>query len=78
MDWQKRILETEKEGETGFWVKENHCRVDKPLDDDEFLFKQKLGSCNCLFLNLFYKSFPFKINCDHEQLFGNNVEERCR
>jgi hypothetical protein len=30
MDWRKRILETETDGETWFWVKENHCRVDEP------------------------------------------------
>jgi hypothetical protein len=35
MDWQKRILGAETDGETQFWVKENHCRVDKPLDDDD-------------------------------------------
>lgn len=37
----KRILETETDGETSFWVKENYCRVDKPLDngddDDEYI-----------------------------------------
>jgi hypothetical protein len=30
MDREKRILETEKDGEIWFCVKENHCRVDKP------------------------------------------------
>jgi hypothetical protein len=42
MDWQKRILETEKDGEISFRVKENHCRVDKPLDDDDiYIFCSK-------------------------------------
>jgi hypothetical protein len=35
MDWQKKIPETETRGETEFWVKENHCRVEKSLDDDD-------------------------------------------
>jgi hypothetical protein len=30
MDWQKRILETETDGEAKFWVKENNLRVDEP------------------------------------------------
>jgi hypothetical protein len=32
---EEEILETEADGETLFWMKENHCRVDKPFDDDE-------------------------------------------
>jgi hypothetical protein len=35
MDRQKRIQETETDGETLFWAKENQCRVKKPLDDDD-------------------------------------------
>jgi hypothetical protein len=38
---QKRILETETDRETWFWVKENHCRVDKPLDDDDYHHHKK-------------------------------------
>jgi hypothetical protein len=25
----------DRDGETSFWLKGNHCRVDKPLDDDD-------------------------------------------